>query len=328
MSSKVAVLMGGNSFERDISLKSGKRVCDALEEKGHKVIALDTNSELVPTLRSENPDICYIALHGKHGEDGTIQSLLDFLNIPYVGSIAQVCRSVHNKAQLGYQIERYCDLLEEERIAYTASGFCLSQDAFKDMGLAKALNLVSNRFPSGYPVCVKPAQGGSGMGVHKVISQEEIGKAILDALSFDDNVVIEEWIEGIELSVSILGGGWDAHTLPPVEIVSHGEYFTQQDRINPDKVDFYTPVRLESLSPDESNAQSIRSEIERAALQAYLALNCKDLGRVDIIWDGATTRILEIDVSPGLTETSLFPLACEAAGLPLSDVLDRLVQIK
>lgn len=327
MALKIAVLMGGASFEREVSLASGKRVCEALEERGHTVIPLDTTKELVPTLRSERPDVCYIALHGKHGEDGTIQSLLDYLGIPYVGSLAQVCRNVRNKAQIGYLVDRYCERVDEERVAFTPAGFCLSADVFKDMGLVTALDMVADRIPGGYPVCVKPARGGSAMGVHKVDSQEDLGRAILDALTFDSDVIIEEWIEGVELSVSILGGGWDAHTLPPVEIVAKDGYFTQADRLAPEEVDYYAPVRLESLSTDEANAQAIRAEIERAALQAYNALDCKDLGRVDLIWDGATARILEVDVSPGLTASSLFPMACEASGLSLGAVLDRLVQV-
>lgn len=327
MALKIAVLMGGASFEREVSLASGKRVCEALEERGHTVIPLDTTKELVPTLRSERPDVCYIALHGKHGEDGTVQSLLDYLGIPYVGSLAQVCRNVRNKAQIGYLVDQYCERVDEERVAFTPAGFCLSADVVKDMGLVTALDMVADRIPGGYPVCVKPARGGSAMGVHKVDSQEDLGRAILDALTFDSEVIIEEWIEGVELSVSILGGGWDAHTLPPVEIVTKDGYFTQADRLAPEEVDYYAPVRLESLSTDEANAQAIRAEIERAALQTYNALDCKDLGRVDLIWDGATARILEVDVSPGMTASSLFPMACEASGLSLGAVLDRLVQV-
>lgn len=195
------------------------------------------------------------------------------------------------------------------------------------MGLVTALDMVAERIPAGYPVCVKPARGSLAMGVHKVDSQEELEQAIFDALIFDNEVIIEEWVEGVELSVSILGGGWNAHTLPPVEIVTKEGYVTQADRLAPEGVEYYAPVRLESLSKDEANAQAIRAEIERAALQVYNALDCKDLGRVDLIWDGATARILDVDVSPDLTASSLFPMACEASGLSLEAVLDRLVQV-
>lgn len=327
MTRKVAVLMGGTSFEREVSLASGKRVCEALEKQGYNVISLDITKELVPALRSERPDVCYIALQGKYGEEGTIQSLLDFLGIPYVGSLAQVCRNVCNKAQIGYLIDQYCERVDEERVAFTPAGFCLGADAFKEMGLVTALDMVAERIPAGYPVCVKPARGSLAMGVHKVDSQEELEQAIFDALAFDNEVIIKEWVEGVELSVSILGGGWNAHTLPPVEIVTKEGYVIQADRLAPEGVEYYAPVRLESLSKDEANAQAIRAEIERAALQVYNALDCKDLGRVDLIWDGATARILDVDVSPDLTASSLFPMACEASGLSLEAVLDRLVQV-
>ena len=179
---KVAVLMGGKSFEREVSLASGKVVCEALEEAGHKVVPLDTNADLVPTLRSERPDVVYNALHGKHGEDGTIQSLLEFLGIPFVGSPASVCHRAWNKDALHSSLAKYRDLTGEEGCASWPQGVYLARDAFKGMGAATALDMVADRVIGGYPVCVKPAHGGSALGVHKVESQEELGEAVLDAL--------------------------------------------------------------------------------------------------------------------------------------------------
>lgn len=322
---KIAVLMGGSSFEREFSLASGKRVCAALEEAGHKVVPLDTTKDLVPTLRSERPQVAYSALHGKHGEDGTIQSLLEFLDIPFVGAGAAVCRDTWNKATLPAVMESYRAANNGDLTAAWPRSICIARDAFKDMGAATALDLVAERIPGGYPVCVKPACGGSAMGVHKVDSQADLGKAILDALTFDKEVIIQEWIEGVELAVSILGSGWDAHALPPVEIVAKQGLYDTEARLTDGAVDFYTPVRLESLSSKEDEAQAIRAEIERAALEVYRAYGVHDLGRVDMIWDGAQARILEIDVSPGMTERSLFPAACEASGLTLPAVFNQLV---
>ena len=138
-------------------------------------------------------------------------------------------------------------------------------------------------------------------------------------------MVIEQWIEGVEMAVSILGEGWDAHALPPVEIVPKTGLYDTAARLDADAVDFYAPVRLESLSHDEAQAQAIRAEIERAALEVYRAYYLRDLGRIDVMWDGAQARVIETNVSPGMTELSLFPAACAAAGLSLSGVLDRLV---
>ena len=322
---KVAVLMGGSSFEREFSLASGKQVCEALEEAGHKVVPLDTTSDLVPTLRSERPDVAYSALHGKHGEDGTIQSLLEFLGIPFVGSPASVCRSTWNKDSLHTTMAAYRAMTGDAPVASWPQGISIARDAFKDMGAATALDLVEDRVIGGYPVAVKPAHGGSALGVHRVDRVEDLGEAILDALSFDEHVVIEQWIEGVEMAVSILGDGWDAHALPPVEIVPKSGLYDTAARLDADAVEYYTPVRLESLSPDEAQAQAIRAEIERAALEVYRAYDLHDLGRIDVIWDGAQARVIETNVSPGMTELSLFPAACAAAGLSLSGVLDRLV---
>ena len=322
---KVAVLMGGSSFERETSLASGKHVCAALEEAGHRVVPLDTTSDLVPTLRSERPDMAYIALHGRHGEDGTIQSLLEFVGVPYVGSSSLVCRRTWNKDSLHTTLEMYRELTQEPPVAGWPQGICLARDAFKQMGAATALDLVEERVIGGYPVAVKPAHGGSALGVHRVDSQDELGEAIIDALSYDDHVVIEQWVEGVELAVSILGTGWDAYALPPVEIVPKRGFFDAEARRNAELVDYYTPVRAESLSPNPADALAIRAEVERAALEVYRAYGLHDLGRIDVIWDGAQARVMETNVSPGMTETSLFPAACAAAGLSFSSVMDALV---
>lgn len=323
---KVAVLMGGNSFEREFSLASGKNICKALAEAGHRPVALDTNEQLVPTLRSERPDVVYNALHGKHGEDGTIQSLLEFLEIPFVGSPASVCHRSWNKDALHSSLMKYRDLSGDvEGVASWPPGVYIAKDAFKSMGAATALDLVEERIPGGYPVCVKPAHGGSALGIHRVESQEELGTAILDALSYDDAVNIEQWVDGVELAVAILGNGADAYALPPVEIVAKRGFFDADARMDATQVDFYSPVRLESLSQDESEAQAIRAEIERAALEVYRAYRVVDLGRIDMIWDGGAARCFEVDVSPGMTDHSLFPAAIKAAGLSLPAVLDELV---
>ena len=325
MGLKVAVLMGGTSFEREFSLASGKNVCAALEEAGHKVVPLDTTRELVPTLRSERPDVCYSALHGKHGEDGSIQSLLELLGIPYVGSDALVCRRAQNKDSLHATMEAYRELTDEPAVASWPQGICIARDAFKDMGAATALDLVEERVHGGYPVAVKPAHGGSAMGVHRVDDIDHLGEAILDALSYDYHVVIEQWIEGVELAVSVIGTGWDAHALPPVEIVPKRGLYDTAARMDASLVDYYAPVRNESLSSNEADAQAIRAEIERAVLEVYRAYGLRDLGRIDLIWDGAQARVMETNVSPGMTETSLFPAACKAGGLSLSAVLNELV---
>lgn len=305
------------AWEQDKSLRTAVLSPDR-SLKGFLLLGSD-GWELAPV------DICFPVLHGKHGEDGTIQSLLEFLGIPFVGSPASVCHRAWNKDALHSSLAKYRDLTGEEGCASWPQGVYLARDAFKGMGAATALDMVADRVIGGYPVCVKPAHGGSALGVHKVKSQEELGEAVLDALSYDEAVNIEQWVDGVELSVSILGTGWDAHALPPVEIVAREGFYDAAARMADDAVEFFCPVRDESLSPNAADAQAIRAEIERAALEVYRAYSVRDLGRVDLIWDGGAARCFEVDVSPGMTERSLFPMACAAAGLSLPAVLDTLV---
>lgn len=305
------------AWEQDKSLRTAVLSPDR-SHKGFLLLGSD-GWELAPV------DICFPVLHGKHGEDGTIQSLLEFLGIPFVGSPASVCHRAWNKDALHSSLAKYRDLTGEEGCASWPQGVYLARDAFKGMGAATALDMVADRVIGGYPVCVKPAHGGSALGIHKVESQEELGEAVLDALSYDEAVNIEQWVDGVELSVSILGTGWDAHALPPVEIVAREGFYDATARMADDAVEFFCPVRDESLSPNAADAQAIRAEIERAALEVYRAYSVRDLGRVDLIWDGGAARCFEVDVSPGMTERSLFPMACAAAGLSLPAVLDSLV---
>lgn len=320
---KVAVIMGGASFERAFSLKSGKLVCDELEEAGFEVLPLDADENLVDTLREEKPDVAFICLHGKGGEDGSVPALLEFLSIPYVGSRPPVCRAAWNKPDIPF-IMRRSYTAEESNLIWPAE-VSLPASAFRDLGAAKALDLVADRIGSGFPLAVKPARGGSAMGVSRVDAADQLGEAIMAALAFDDSVLIQEWVEGVELSCTVYEDEEGINVLPPVEItVTEGIYDTDA-RLDPARIEYICPVRDASLSPDEGVAASIRSEIERAALDAYLAFDCRDFARVDLIWDGAHARILDVKTFPGLTESSLVPLAVATAGLDLGEVLSSLV---
>ena len=306
---KVAVLTGGSSTERELSLASAKNVCAALEEAGHRTVLLDASSDLISALRVERPDVCFNALHGKLGEDGTVQSLLEFVGVPFLGS----------------EMAAYRAITGEEPTASWPQGVYIAREAFDSMGIASAFDLVEDRVIGGYPVAVKPAHGASASGVRRVDSVDQLGEAVSDALSFDDAVIIEQWIDGVEVTVPVLGSGWDAYALPPVEIVAKEGFCDTVACRTPGAVELFAPVRPASLSNDEADAQAIRAEIERAALEACRAYQVRDLARVDLVWDGAQARVLEVDVSPSLAESSPFSLACEASGLSLSGVLNELV---
>lgn len=327
MSLKVAVLMGGSSFEREFSLASGKRVCEALESAGCKVVALDTTAQLVSTLRSERPDVVYSALHGKNGEDGTIQSLLELLGIPFVGASASSARSTYHKATLARRLEAYREATGSSSAAVCPSGICISRAAFKDMGAAHALDLLAGH-TNGFPVAVKPACGGSALGVHKVMRAEDLGAAILDALTFDDEVIVERWVEGVEVAVSVLGTGASAKALAAVEIAPREGLYNTEARMRVDAVDYFAPPRLASLGNSAEASKAALAAIEEAALEVYRAYGVEDLGRVDMVWDGTQAHVLEVDVSPGMTQLSLFPMACEASGMTLASVLRDLVASK
>jgi D-alanine-D-alanine ligase len=164
------------------------------------------------------------------------------------------------------------------------------------------------------------------MGINRVGNFDELAPAILDALSFDDEVLIEEWVSGVELAVSVIGTGAQARALPPVEIRPHTGFFSTVIRIDPDLVDYYAPVRPLSLAADEAEAARIRSLIEDAALEVHRSFGCRDLSRVDMFWDGQYAKVLEINVSPGMSELSLLPMASKAANIPFGTLLNDLLE--
>ncbi len=323
---KIVVLIGGSASEREVSLASGKCACEALEQAGHNVVVLEASNDLAENLRVERPDACVVAIPGKQGEEGTVQSLLEFLGIPHIGSSADACRTVADKSLLSAHMQSCCEFSGEQTVAAWPQGFCFAKAAFDELGAMAVVDLCAERIPGGYPLAVKPACGGLAYGVHKVSSKEELVDALRDAFTFCDQAIVQQWVEGVELSVSVLGSGWDAYALPPVEIVPRKGLYLTNARFDANAVDRFAPVRMESLSQDEATAQAIRAEIERAALEVYRAFGMEGYGRVDLIWDGAQAQVLEVDVAPSFAEHSLFCEACNAAGLSLPAVLDRLVE--
>ncbi len=309
MREKIAVLMGGRSLEREVSLASGKRVCEALEGAGYCVLALDVTEDLVNTLRSERPDAAYIALHGKYGEDGTIQELLEFLGIPYTGPGVVSCALSWDKSVTKH-------LLAESGIA-TPAWITLTADAFKQMGAATAVDAMADAV-GGFPVAVKPSRQGSALGLMRVEDKSTLAEALLDALSFDTAALVERWVEGTELAVGVLGGGGDAEVLPPVEIVPRSGIYDFSARYAEGETDFFVPARLDP---------EVTARAEAVALHAHRLLHGRDIGRVDMIVDAeGTPWVLECNSSPGMTGTSLLPMAAEAVGMSFQDVVSRVAR--
>jgi D-alanine-D-alanine ligase len=306
---KVAVLMGGRSLEREVSLKSGKRVTEALESLGHKVLALDVTAELVETLRSERPDCCYIALHGKYGEDGTIQELLEFLGIPYTGSGVIASTLAWDKSVAKYLL-RGADIPTPAWITLTA-------DAFKEMGAATALDLVAQRLGA-FPLVVKPSKQGSALGLARVDDPDALPEALLTALSYGEAALIERWIEGTELAVSVIDACSEGPTvLPPVEIVAKSGLFDFSAMYTRGETDYYVPARL----PEETLAT-----VTECAREVHELLGCRDVSRVDmVVSEDGLPYVLETNTSPGMTAVSLLPMAAEAADMSFPDVVEQLI---
>ncbi|HEY5526997.1 MAG TPA: D-alanine--D-alanine ligase [Candidatus Anoxymicrobiaceae bacterium] len=307
MKARIAVLMGGRSLERSISLKSGKRIARALVERDYEVIELDVDETLVPTLMSEKPDLVYIALHGKGGEDGTVQELLEILGIPYTGPGPLPSIIGFNKV-----------LSKELFIAHgipTPRYFTISSSTLEEMGASSLLPVAWAKL--GSPLVVKPAAQGSALGVQIVRELDDLAGALIEALGYDERVLLEEHISGTEIAVSVIGGS-EPEVLPAVEVVPESGFFDFDARYTPGKTEYFVPARL-----DEATAE----KASRLALEAHRLLRCKDLSRVDMIVRDGQPLVLELNISPGMTETSLLPLAAEAAGMHFADLVERLVKL-
>ena len=301
--SNVAVLAGGLSLEREVSLMTGRRVAQALSGLGHEVTTLDLDDDLVPRLTGGQFDAAFLALHGETGEDGTIQGLLELLQIPYTGPGPTASALAWDKVTAKGLVARAG--------VKTPSWIAMSVNAIRDMGAAKAMDQVVARL--GLPLVVKPAQGGASLGVKIVHDASELSAALVASLSYHSVVAIEQYIDGTEVAISIVNG--DA--LPVVEIVPKTGVYDYSARYTHGATEFYAPARL----PGE-----IAERCQSAALDAYTALGCRNVTRADLIVDdGGQPWFLELDTSPGMTETSLLPMAAQAAGWTFDDLCARLL---
>lgn len=308
MSKRVAILMGGKSLERDVSIRSGRNVSRALTELGFAVFDLDVDETLMATLKRLHPDLVYIALHGKYGEDGTIQELLEILDIPYTGPGVLA-------STLGFNKVLSKELFLREHIP-TPSFFTLSAATFQEMGALDVFPEVEKKI--GFPLVIKPAAQGSALGVKVVANAAEVAPAVMSALGYDDRVLIEQFIKGTEITVSILGNE-DLEALPIVEIVPKSGVFDFDARYTMGATEFYIPARL-----DTETAERARG----VALRTHGVLGCQNVSRVDIIVDAqGNPYVLELNISPGMTDTSLLPLAAQAAGISFNDLVARLVDL-
>jgi D-alanine-D-alanine ligase len=321
--SRIAVLKGGRSLERQVSLKSGARVEDALERLGHEVLTIDVGANLVERLLAERPELAFVALHGRDGEDGTVQELLEVMGIPYTGSGISACIRASDKV-----LAKHAML---DAGIPTPDFFAFSETAFRELGAAQALPAIEERLQ--FPIVVKPASQGSALGIKFARTAADVPGALVAAFSYDRKVLLERHIAGRDLAVSIL----DSVALPIVEAVPEQEdFYDFESRYEIGRTRFVCPAEL----PDE-----VAERAGEIALDVYRLLGCSGFARVDLMLgdpdepgaahNGEAGRrargepgglfVLEVNPIPGLTETSLLPQAADAAGIGFDELIQRVV---
>jgi D-alanine-D-alanine ligase len=296
---KVAVLKGGRSLERNVSLRSG----------AHAQVAIDVDSQLVSRLREAKPDAALIALHGPDGEDGTMQALLEALGVPYTGSGPAACMCATDKVLAKH-------LMRNAGIP-TPEFHSLRETSIKELGAADALPGIEAAL--GFPLVVKPASQGSALGVKFARNDEELPGALVGAFSYDRKVLIERYVKGRDLAVSVLDGPSGPLPLPVVEAVPREEdFYDYESRYEIGMTTFVCPAEL----PDDTTARA-----QELALDVYRLLGCRGVARVDLMLDDASSElgVLETNVIPGMTETSLLPQAADAAGVSFDELIARLL---
>ncbi|WP_241968937.1 D-alanine--D-alanine ligase family protein [Trueperella bialowiezensis] len=295
----VAVLAGGLTHEREISLNSGRRVAESLRSQGIQVKVLDVDGQLLQRLTAIEPDVVWPLVHGSIGEDGSLQDLLVLAGLPFVGSEAYGCRLASDKSVAS-------SVLAKVGIRVPDST-ALPQTLFREVGVSNILNLVEQRFS--FPLVVKPTKAGSSMGLSIVEDRAHLPGAMVDCFAYGDVALIQQYIEGREYGVGVADLGDGPRALPPVEIRASGPY------------DFdarYNPGRVEYFIDDSDTA-----EVGKVAEDVHEALGLRHYSRTDIIVDDAGQPwFLDVNVAPGMTETSIFPQAASALARQQGRTLD------
>ena len=307
--SRVAVLKGGRSLERQVSLKSGARVQDALERLGHEVIAIDVGDDLVERLTADPPDLAFVALHGRDGEDGTVQELLEVMGIAHTGSGVSACIRAADKVLAKHAMR--------DAGIPTPDFYAFNETAFRELGAAQALPAIEDRLE--FPIVVKPAAQGSALGIKFARTAADVPAALVSAFSYDRKVLLERHVSGRDLAISIIEQGGVPRALPIVEAVPEQEdFYDFEARYEIGRTRFVCPAELDD---------PVAAQIQAIALEVYALLGLSGFARVDLMLESETGElyVLEADSIPGLTETSLLPQAADAAGIGFDELIGRIV---
>lgn len=312
----VVVVAGGLSHERDVSLRSGRRLAEALRTQGAEVTEIDATSTFVSRLREAGDAVVISALHGASGEDGSVASVLEVLGLPFVGSSASACRTAWDKV-LAKQVVA-ADAAFRAAGGTLAPHVVLTQAAVRDLGARDLLSDVVSQL--GLPLVVKPVHGGSSLGVSVVHAASDVTTALVTAFAYDDEVMLEAYATGTEVAVSVVATAARAEglrVLPAVEIVPDGGVYDYTARYTAGQTEFFVPARLE--------AETTR-RVAAVAVAVHNALGLRDVSRADlVVSETGEVAFLEANVSPGLTETSLLPLAAAGAGEELGALYASLI---
>jgi D-alanine-D-alanine ligase len=309
MTMRVVVIAGGLSHEREVSLRSGRRVLDALRTAGVEAELHDADTTLLPALAADPPDAVVVALHGAPGEDGSLRGVLDLYHVPYVGGDARAARLAWDKPSAK-------TVLREHGIP-TPDWVALPHERFSELGAEALLERIVARL--GTPLMVKPAQGGSGLGAAIVRDAAGLPAAMVGCFAYDATALVERYVAGVDVAVSVVDLGDGPQALPAVEIVPNSGVYDYAARYTAGLTTWHTPARLDA---------EVADRVAETALAAHRALGLRDLSRVDLIVDHTgEPHLLEVTVAPGMTETSLLPMAVQAAGLDLGAVFSRLVAL-
>ena len=305
---RIMVLAGGISHERDNSLKSGRRVADALTEYGASVELREPDENLLANIKKDKPDVIWPVLHGATGEDGALRDILALTGVPYVGATPDAARLAWDKS--------IAKILVREHGILTPPSVTLPKDIFRELDAESVLKAVGSSLSM--PLVVKPARSGSAQGVTMVKKLDQLSRAMVDAYVYCDVAIVEKMVEGTELAISVIDLGAGPIALPAVEIEPLDGHFGYQERYTAGETNYYVPARL---------SKSVAEKAAAMAIGAHTALGLRHLSRIDMIVDKkGTPWFLEANVLPGLTETSLLPQAVLAAKHSLGEVYHSLAE--